>query len=146
MPLAEHAGRLENYGVDGGFHVAIRALQTGWDDPALAAAMAGGRKPWPPSGADGWLEDELTAVRLRVLEAGGRTEEYLNLARAARAHTDYAAMLVKLQRTAEAVKYALKSFKRPDQALALAEVLREAAAHDEALKIADADARHCSIR
>ena len=49
-----------------------------------------------------------------------------------------AAMLVKLQRTTEAVKYGLKSFKRPDQALALAKVLCEAAAHDDALKIADA--------
>jgi hypothetical protein len=76
-------------------------------------------------------------VRLRVLEACSRTDEYLNLARAARAHTNYAAMLVKLDRTPEAIKYALKSFKRPDQALALAKVLREAAAHDDALKIAD---------
>ena len=84
------------------------------------------------------MENELTAVRLRVLEAGGRTEEYLNLARAARAHTSYAAMLVKLQRTTEAVKFGLKSFKWPDQALALAKVLREAAVHDDALKIADA--------
>ena len=97
--LRESQGRLEEYGVDEGFHVAIRALQTGWDDPALAAVMAGEGKSWPPSGADDWLEDELTAVRLRVLEAGGRTEEYLNLARAGRAHTSYAAMLVKLQRT-----------------------------------------------
>ena len=136
--LEDWQGRLEEYGVDEGFHVAIRALQTGWDDPALAAVMAGEGKSWPPSGADDWLENELTAVRLRVLEAGGRTEEYLNLARAARAHTSYAAMLVKLQRTTEAVKYGLKSFKRPDQALALAKVLREAAAHDDALKIADA--------
>jgi uncharacterized Zn finger protein len=77
-------------------------------------------------------------VRLRVLEACGRTEEYLNLAHAARAHTSYAAMLVKLERTVEAVKYGLTSFKRPDEALTLAKVLREAAAHDDALKIADA--------
>ena len=136
--LEDWQGRLEEYGVDEGFHVAIRALQTGWDDPALAAVMAGEGKSWPSSGADDWLENELTAVRLRVLEAGGRTAEYLNLARAARAHTSYAAMLVKLQRTTEAVKYGLKSFKRPDQALALAKVLCEAAAHDDALKIADA--------
>ena len=81
--LEDWQGRLEEYGVDEGFHVAIRALRTGCDDPALAAVMAGEGKSWPPSGADDWLESELTAVRLRVLEAGGRTEEYLNLARAA---------------------------------------------------------------
>jgi uncharacterized Zn finger protein len=39
--LDEWQGRLDEYGVDDGFHVAIRALQTGWDDPALAAVMAG---------------------------------------------------------------------------------------------------------
>jgi uncharacterized Zn finger protein len=130
--------RLDEYGVDEGFHVTIRALQTGWDDPALAAVMAGKGRSWPPSGAGDWLEDQLTAVRLRVLEACSRTDEYLNLARAARAHTSYAAMLVKLERTPEAIKYALKSFKQPSQTLALAKVLREATAHDDALKIADA--------
>ena len=47
-------------------------------------------------------------------------------------------MLVKLERIPEATKYALKSFKRPDEALALAGTLRDAAAHDDALKIAEA--------
>ncbi len=136
--LQEWQGRLEEYGIDEGFHVAIRALQTGWDDPALAAVMAGKGRSWPPSGANDWLEDQLTAARLRVLEACGRTEEYLNLARAARAHTSYAGMLVKLERTPEAITYAVKSFKRPDEALVFAKALREAAAHDDALKIADA--------
>jgi uncharacterized Zn finger protein len=135
--LEEWQGRLEDYGVDEGFHVAIRGLQTAWDDPALAAVMAGRGRSWPPSGAADWLEDKLTAVRLGVLEAGGRTEEYLNLARAARAHTSYAAMLVKLGRTPDAVKYALKSFKKPDEALALARALRDAGEHEDALKIAD---------
>jgi hypothetical protein len=76
-------------------------------------------------------------VRLRVLEACGRTEEYLNLAPAARAHASYAAMLVKLERTPEAIKYALESFEKPDEALALAKALRDAGAHENALKIAD---------
>lgn len=136
--LEEWQGRLEEYGIDEGFHVAIRALQTGWDDPALATVIAGKGRSWPLTSANDWLEDHLTAVRLRVLEACGRTEEYLNLARAARAHTSYGSMLVKLERTPEAIAYAVKSFKRPDEALVLAKALREAAAHDDALKIADA--------
>src|SRR5262249_11247788 len=61
----------------------------------------------------------LAVVRLRVLEACGRTQEYLNLARAARAHTSYAVMLVKLERMPEAIEYARKSFETPDEALAL---------------------------
>jgi uncharacterized Zn finger protein len=100
--------------------------------------MAGKGRSWPPSGAGDWLEDQLTTVRLRVLEACGRTEEYLNLASAARAHTSYVAILVKLERTPDAIKYAQKTFKQPSQALAFAKVLREAAAHEDALKIADA--------
>ncbi len=136
--LEEWQGRLEEYGIEEGFHVAIRALQTGWDDPALAAVLAGQGRSWPPSGAHDWLEDKLTAVRLRVLEACGRTDQYLNLARAARAHTSYACMLVKLERTPEATAYAVKSFKKPDEVLVLAKALCEAAAHDDALKIADA--------
>src|SRR5262249_7436506 len=56
---------------------------------------------------------------------------------AARAHTSCAAMLVKLERTPEAIEYALESFKKPDEALALAKALREAGAHEDALKTAD---------
>jgi uncharacterized Zn finger protein len=100
--------------------------------------MAGKGSSWPPSGPDNWLEDQLTAVRLRVLEACGRTEEYLNLAHPARAHMSYAGMLARLERTPEAITYALKSFRRPDEAHVLAKALREAAAHDDALKIANA--------
>ena len=136
--LEDWQSQLEEYGVDEGFHVAIRALETAWDDPALAAVMAGKGGTWPPSGRGDWLDDQLTAARLRALEACGRTQEYLNLARAARAHTSYAVMLVKLERIPEATKYALKSFKRPDETLALAGTLRDAAAHDDALKIAEA--------
>jgi hypothetical protein len=47
-------------------------------------------------------------------------------------------MLVKLERIPEAVKYALKSFKKPDATLVLAKALQEAAAHDDALKVAEA--------
>jgi hypothetical protein len=99
--------------------------------------MAGKGKSWPPSGRGDWLDDQLTAVRLRVLDACGRTQEYLNLAGAARAHTNYAVMLVKLERRPETIAYALRSFKKPNEALALATTLREVAAHDDALKIAE---------
>jgi len=50
--LEDWQARLEEYGVDEGFHVAIRALQTAWDDPVLAAVMAGKGKAWPPSGQE----------------------------------------------------------------------------------------------
>jgi hypothetical protein len=55
--LEEWQSRLEEYGVDAGFHVAIRALERGWDDSALAAVMAGEGKSWPPSRQADWLDD-----------------------------------------------------------------------------------------
>jgi hypothetical protein len=130
--------RLSEYGVEDAFDVAIAALESGWDDPVLQAILRGERKTWPRSGGDDWVEAELTALRLRALEACGKIEEYLRLARAANARTDYAAMLVKLKRTANAVKYALKSFKHPDESLDLAKALKSAGQNDEAIRIAEA--------
>jgi uncharacterized Zn finger protein len=139
--LEDWQSRLGEYGIDESFDVAIAALESGWDDPALAAVLAGQSEKWPPSDEGDWLQQELTAVRLRVLDACGKTEEYLRLARAAGAHARYSAMLVKLGRMPEAVEYALKSFKGCGEALQLATVLRNAAAHDDALKIAEAGLR-----
>ncbi len=136
--LEDWQSNLAEYGVDEGFDVAIRALATGWEEPALKAVLAGKSKRWPPSGRSDWEDTELTAIRLRVLDACGKSQEYLHLARAARARAGYATMLVKLQRTPEAVKYALKSFENPDEALELAQTLRNGGAHDDALKIAEA--------
>jgi len=70
--LEDWRSQLEEYGIDEGFHVAIRALEMGWDEPGLAAVMAGKGRAWPLSGRNDWLDDRLTAVRLRVLERSGR--------------------------------------------------------------------------
>jgi uncharacterized Zn finger protein len=128
--------RLSEYGVEDAFDIAISAFESGWDDPALQAILAGERKKWPPSGRDGWIETELTALRLRVLEAYGKSEEYLRLAQAAHARGEYAVMLVKLKRAGDAVKYALKHFKDPDEALELCKALKNANHPDDAIKVA----------
>jgi uncharacterized Zn finger protein len=133
--------RLSEYGVEDAFDVAIVALQSGWDDPILQAILRGERKTWRPSGRDEWVEAELTALRLRALEACGKIEEYLRLAQAANARAEYAVMLVKLNRAAEAVKYALKQFKDPDETLELCKVLKKADHPDDALKVAEAGLR-----
>jgi uncharacterized Zn finger protein len=130
--------RLSEYGIEDAFDIAIAALESGWDDPVLQAVLAGERKKWPPAGRDGWVEAELTALRLRVLDACGKTEEYLRLARAANARSEYAVMLVKLKRVSEAVKYALKSLKDPDEALELCKALKDADHRDDALSVAEA--------
>lgn len=136
--VRELQSRLDDYGVDEGFHVAVRALEKGWDEPGLVAVLAGRGKTWPVSGTAGILDNELTAIRLRVLDASGNHEEYLNLSRAAGHHASYSKQLVKLCRVAEAVEYGLTAFKSPGDSLFLATALREAGAHEEALKIAKA--------
>jgi uncharacterized Zn finger protein len=133
--------RLSEYGVEDAFDIAISALESGWDDPALQAVLTGERKKWLPSGQDTWVATELTALRLRVLDAYGKSEEYLRLAHAAQARAEYAGMLVKLKRTAEAVKYALKQFKQPDEALEFCKVLRDAKHHDDAATVGEAGLR-----
>ena len=129
--------RLEDYGVDS-FSVAMRALETGWEEPELQAVLAGEARSWPPSGRADGVEAALTTVRLRVLEACGRSEEYLRLAKAAGGHTSHAAMLVKLGRADEAMAYAHQSFKAPSEAHELAKALREAGEDARALASAAA--------
>lgn len=129
--------RLDDYGVDS-FSVAMRALETGWEVPELSAVLADEVRSWPPSGRADGVEAVLTTVRLRVLEACGRSEEYLRLAKAAGSHTSHAAMLVKLGRGDEAMAYAHEWFKAASEAHDLAKVLREVGEDVRALAIADA--------
>jgi uncharacterized Zn finger protein len=75
---------------------------------------------------------------LRVLAASDRTEEYLRLSKAARAHATHASMLVKLNRPQEAMDYAARYFKAPSEAHELAKALREAGDDARALDIAEA--------
>lgn len=135
--LREWQQRLDDYGIDNGFHVAIRALEEGWNEAGLPAVLAGDGKTWPLSGTADFIERELTGVRLRVLEACGRDQAYLNLASAAGHHADYARFLVKLGRVAEAIEFGLCGLKTSDDALSLAVALREAGAHEGALQIAE---------
>lgn len=128
--------RLAEYGVDDAFPVAIRALETGWGDPVLAAVLSGKKRKWPPAGRADDVETRLTGVRLRVLAAMNRSEEYLRLTKAAGAHAEHTGMLARQERVAEAVTYARKHFKAPSEAQELAKVLREIGDDAVALDIA----------
>ncbi|MFD0934701.1 hypothetical protein ACFQ12_05805, partial [Methylobacterium trifolii] len=136
--LADWDESLADYGVEEGFGIAIRALETGWDDPALADILDGGAGPWPPEESDDLEDLELTDVRLRVLDGFGRHDAYLNLARAAGAHTRVATMLVGLGRIGEAVAHAGSHVTQPSESLILAEALSQAGRPEEALAIGEA--------
>ncbi|CAM2910674.1 hypothetical protein JHFBIEKO_3496 [Methylobacterium mesophilicum] len=134
--LAGWEARISDYGPES-FAVAIQALETGWDDPALKAVLDGGPGPWPPEGAD-FADRILTEVRLRVLDASGQDEAYLNLARAAGAQARVAGKLARLGRIAEAVAHAEATFTSPAEALDLAQVLKDAGHGKEALAVGEA--------
>jgi uncharacterized Zn finger protein len=129
--------KLSNYGVDG-LEVAIAAAQYGWGELPLEAQ---GRRV-EEDDEDKWyrpkpLSQILTDAKLNVLERQGRTDEYLALSLKSGGYLRYTLKLVSLKRVAEAVKYALKHLAKADDALKLAQALRESRHPDESLKIGE---------
>jgi uncharacterized Zn finger protein len=79
--------------------------------------------------------ERLLAIRLRVLERQGRSDEYLNLATAAGMARERALMLVRLGRTDEAVAVCQADLASARDALAVATALRERRELDAALRV-----------
>jgi uncharacterized Zn finger protein len=136
--LTEWQGEIEDYGIDSAFDPAIAAIQLGWDYPPLQKVLQGHiSKTGAWEGEAPWYADDLAVARLRVLACQGRTTEYLYLAEAEGQTALYLTMLVKLGRIEEAVNYAREHMATTDEALALAQALREHNQPSEALKIAE---------
>jgi uncharacterized Zn finger protein len=128
---------LSDYGLDGTFEAAIAAAEQGWDYAPLQEVFQGHiteQGAW--QGDIPHYADELALARLNVLERQGRTQEYLYLAEAEGQTACYLTMLVKLDRGAEAVDYAIKYAGSAGEALALASALHARNQTDNALKIA----------
>ncbi|HXG67128.1 MAG TPA: SWIM zinc finger family protein [Blastocatellia bacterium] len=155
--------KLSDYGVEG-LSVAIAAAKYGWDDPPageqkgeqiwLASAGEEGEDEWgeewdeealtlsayDPGGLfrySGDPEDALTRARLNVLERQGRVDDYLRLCLKAGAHLRYALKLSALGHTQDAIAHALKHFTMADEALSLAQELRETGHLDEAVRLGE---------
>jgi len=126
-----------DYGIDDVFDPAQAAFLHGWDYPPLQRALQDEiteQIVWEEESP--WYADKLALVWLRVLEREGRYREYLNLARAEGQLEQYVTMLARLDRVEEAVEEGLKYLSDPNQALALAKVLRERGELAPALQIA----------
>lgn len=118
----------------GSFDLSSAALRQGWDDEALQAVLRGDSTDlWQDNRPD--YADELTQVRLQILERQERLEEYLNFAHAEGQTQEYLTMLTQLGRVAEvmAQQHQLNS---TEQALVVAKALREQGAVSEALTLA----------
>jgi uncharacterized Zn finger protein len=129
--------RLIGYGVDDALECAVAAAQQGWDYAPLRQVLQGKitrQGAWrgePPSYAD-----DLTCIRLSILERRGLVQEYLFLAQAEGQDVAYATMLIRLNRVQEAVDYGLQALCTQRDALALATVLCEQGEHEQSLRIA----------
>jgi uncharacterized Zn finger protein len=116
------AAAAEEYGCEG-LSIAVRAAEEGWSDPWVDAAILGEARPRErPADQDA---AELLAIRLRILERSGYIDEALNLAAAAGMHRERALLLARLGRGAEAAELGQQQFSTADEAVALAEMLRE---------------------
>ncbi|MEQ8385490.1 MAG: SWIM zinc finger family protein [Coleofasciculus sp. A1-SPW-01] len=116
------------------FNLASAALRQGWDDLALQAVLRGESTDlWEDNRPDD--ADQLTRIRLSILERQQRQEEYLNLARAEAIEPEYLTMLTRLGRVDE-VMAQKNQLTCVEQALEVAKALREQDAIPEALLIA----------
>ena len=156
-------GKLSDYGIDG-LEVAIAAAKYGWDEVPQEKSIqrageedeweddedddewededdlgfaAGGFDQLVPSWSPDYLSQALTRAKLNVLERQGRTDEYLALCVKAGAHLRYALKLCALDRVPEAVSYGLKHLTVADEALRLAQHLRDSGHLDEAIKVGE---------
>lgn len=136
--LTRWQAEVEEYGIDEAFDSAIGAAKFGWDYLPLQRVMQGHvtrEGAW--EGKPPWYADELAVARLNVLERQGRLEEYIHLAEAEGQTSRYVTMLVQVGRIQEAVTYGLESLGMADEALILAQALREHDHMQDALRIAE---------
>lgn len=161
--LTQIAGYLSDYGMDETIDLAIQAARYGWE----AASTGGRSRParrirgprrdgdesdweeveveddeWADESDETWgqpqdIFGDLTEAKLNILERQGRAEEYLALCLETKRHLRYALKLCDLDRVTEAMKYAKKHLASADEALRLAERLRELKQIDEAIAIGE---------
>jgi uncharacterized Zn finger protein len=113
------------------------ALDQWWDYPPLVAALRGEiteQGAWEGEAPD--FADELTLVRLRILERQGRTQEYIHLAEAEGQASLYVNMLARSGQVEKAVAAARQWTQSPDAILSLAQVLVEHGERAAALDVA----------
>ena len=117
--------------------IAETALAQWWDYPPLVAVMQGNitdRGAWEGEAPD--FADELTLVRLRILERQGRTQEYIHLAEAEGQTSLYVNMLASTGQVARAVAEAREYLVSPVEILSLAQVLVDQGERAAALAVA----------
>ena len=152
---------LDDYGLEGGLELAVEAAPLGWDAPDHPPAQLATHairfaedneyddeldkedfddEDWGADTGEIWYGSaagDLTEAKLNVLDRQGRVDEYLALCQATERHRRYALKLCDLKRVPEAMTFARKHFTSAQDALALAQKLREEKHVAEALSIGE---------
>ena len=128
------AASAAEYGCEG-LRIALQAADEGWSEPWIDAAILGEARP-DRRPTDGFA-DELLAIRLQILERSGHTHEALNLAAAAGMAKDQALLLLGMGRIDEAVALGREQLSNAEEALTLAQALRERSELMHALAIGE---------
>jgi uncharacterized Zn finger protein len=119
------------------FQMSLEALEQGWNYPPLQRILQGeipkkgASEPSAPDDAD-----NLTLIRLQILERQERYQEYLYLAAAQGQTEHYLTMLASLGRIEEAMQVAKTQMSSMNTAFALAQSLQKREALAQALEIA----------
>lgn len=128
------ASSAEEYGCEG-LGIALQAASEGWSEPWIEAAIIGEAQPnRQPTGT---YTNELLAIRLRILERSGHTNEALNLAKAGGMAKDQALILLRLGRINEVIALGRGQISSTEDALTLAQALRERGEPARALEIGE---------
>ncbi len=135
--LESWRSEVDDYGIES-FNMSLTALEQGWDYPPLQRVLQG-----EVTELGAWADeapafaDTLAVIRLEILGQQERYEEYLYLAEAEGQTDRYLRMLAKLGRTEEAIAQAHQQMTTTEEALTLAQTLREQGELEQALSIAN---------
>ena len=135
-----------DYGIDNGFSKAILALKQGWDYPPLVKVLNGeavDTAEW--DGEDNEVDGDacgscyrstLTNIRIKVLSRQQRFTECLRLAQAKQMVKEACSLMIQDNQIQAAVDYAKAHLKKSNDALLIAQILREQSVIDEAMTVA----------
>lgn len=127
-------GYLSDYGIDG-LEVAAAALKHGWKDIESSLDEEEG---WQEDDDwEGYVIDELLTARLNVVERQGRTDEYLALCIQSGEYPRYVVKLLELNHIDEAIPVAMDRLENAEDALQIAQRLRDLDRIEDALMVAE---------
>jgi len=135
--LEELAAHLSDYGIEEALNVAIAAAVRGWSGGEAGARGAVQAREGDGGKWEAWISASLNEAKLNVLQRRGEVEAYLALARSAGHYTRYAAKLLDLGRIDEGVATAMAHLTTAEEALVIAQRLRELGRVQEAIRLGE---------